>query len=169
MDQKLVFCVVLRMKLHMKRQWILRFIGTKIYRSFTNTTVGQKVTSQCINVYFSFFPVDPNKNISALTALTVHQSSICYLYNWSTYHIIERALILSVYRTLHSVLSAVMSKHPPNTRLSVNLLPSRFFVNIGNTWLSPSEKFPWKIEINVGTIVKNYSTCNIIVWPSFVV
>lgn len=112
MDKKFLFSVVLRMKVHMQRQWIMRFYGTKIYRNFINTTVGQKVTSQCINVCFGFFPVDPNKKISALTALPVQYSSIFCHYNWITYHITERGLILSVYRTPRSVLSAVMSKHP---------------------------------------------------------
>ena len=115
MENKLVFCVVLRMKVHVQRQWILCFIGTKIYWSFINTTVGQKVTSQCINVYFSSFPVDPNQKISALTALPVHYSSIFCQYSWITYLITGRALILPVYRTPRFVLSAVMSKQLPTS------------------------------------------------------
>lgn len=113
MDKKLVFCFVLRMKVHIQRQWILRFIGTKICWSFTNKGFGQKLTSQCINVYFGLFPVDSNRKISGLTALPVHYSSIFCHYSWITYLITGRALILSVYRSPRSVLSAAMSKQLP--------------------------------------------------------
>jgi len=149
MDKKLVFCVVLRMKVHTQRQWILRFMGTKIYWDFTNRTVGQKVTSQCIKVYFGFFPVDPYKKSLALTALPVHYSAIFCHYNWITIISLDKLLyrLCTELRSLcyqppcqnnlqHAIICNFITANVPRKRRKHMIIPKRnnFLINRNKLW-----------------------------------